>query len=139
MFYPSEYLNRDPVLRHVAALITDGRYSGATYGPCIGHSSPEALEGGGIGALRTGDIVYMDIPAGRIDVLDPARCWSDGALVIVPLERDALQARPERSERVAWLKRRRQDIPATIRLLLDATTTCMEGVTPAGLEVGDRI
>ena len=46
MFYPSEYLNRDPVLRHVGALITDGRYSGATYGPCIGHASPEALEGG---------------------------------------------------------------------------------------------
>ena len=63
MFYPSEYLNRDPVLRHVGALITDGRYSGATYGPCIGHASPEALEGGGIGALRTGDIVYMDTAA----------------------------------------------------------------------------
>ncbi|HET8645400.1 MAG TPA: dihydroxy-acid dehydratase, partial [Vicinamibacteria bacterium] len=58
MFYPSEYLNRDPLLRHVAALFTDGRYSGATYGPCIGHASPEALEGGGIGAVRTGDLVY---------------------------------------------------------------------------------
>jgi len=137
MFYPSEYLNRDPVLRHVAALITDGRYSGATYGPCIGHSSPEALEGGGIGALRTGDIVYMNISAGRIDVLDPARCWRDGALATVPLERAALLARPEVAERVAWLKRRRADIPATIRLLLDGTTTCMEGVTPVGLEIAE--
>jgi dihydroxyacid dehydratase/phosphogluconate dehydratase len=135
MFYPSEYLNRDPVLRHVAALITDGRYSGATYGPCIGHASPEALEGGGIGALLTGDIVYMDTAAGRIDVLDPARCWKDGALALVPLDPYALRARPEVPERKAWLERRRREIPATIRLLLDATTTCREGVTPIGLEL----
>jgi dihydroxyacid dehydratase/phosphogluconate dehydratase len=135
MFYPSEYLNRDPVLRHVAALITDGRYSGATYGPCIGHASPEALEGGGIGSLRTGDVVYMDTAAGRIDVLDPARCWQDGALALVPLEGGVLRARPETAERKAWLDRRRRDIPATIRLLLDATTTCREGVTPVGLEL----
>jgi dihydroxy-acid dehydratase len=135
MFYPSEYLNRDPVLRHVAALITDGRYSGATYGPCIGHASPEALEGGGIGALRTGDIVYMDTGAGRIDVLDPARCWKDGALALVPLDPRELRARPEVPERTAWLERRRREIPATIRLLLDATTTCRQGVTPLGLEL----
>jgi len=135
MFYPSEYLNRDPILRHVAALITDGRYSGATYGPCIGHASPEALEGGGIGALRTGDVVYMDTTARRIDVLDPERCWKDGSLELVALEAGALQARPEAAERRAWLARRRMDIPQTIRLMLDATTTCMEGVTPVGLDV----
>jgi dihydroxyacid dehydratase/phosphogluconate dehydratase len=135
MFYPSEYLNRDPVLRHVAAMITDGRYSGATYGPCIGHASPEACEGGGIGALRTGDLVYMDTGARRIDVLDEAGSFRDGGFVPVPLERAALLARPELPERIAWLRKRRQDIPASIRLLLDATTTCMEGVTPAGLLV----
>ena len=39
------------------------------------------------------------------------------------------------AERKAWLERRRREIPATIRLLLDATTTCREGVTPAGLEL----
>jgi dihydroxyacid dehydratase/phosphogluconate dehydratase len=134
MFYPSEYLNRDPILRHVAALITDGRYSGATYGPCIGHASPEALEGGGIGLLRTGDLVYMDAAAGRIDVLDASRSWKDGAFSPVPLSAAELRSRPEGQERVAWLQRRRQEIPATIRLMLDATTTCMEGVTPVGLE-----
>jgi dihydroxyacid dehydratase/phosphogluconate dehydratase len=134
MFYPSEYLNRDPVLRHVAALFTDGRYSGATYGPCIGHASPEALEGGGIGAVRTGDLVYMDMGAGRIDVLDAARSWRGDTLDPVPLGREELLARPERAERVAWMQERRRQIPATIRLLLDGTTTCREGVTPAGLE-----
>ncbi|MBM4324578.1 MAG: hypothetical protein FJ115_13540, partial [Deltaproteobacteria bacterium] len=45
MFYPSEYLNRDLLLRYIGVLFTDGRYSGATYGPCIGHCSPEALIG----------------------------------------------------------------------------------------------
>jgi hypothetical protein len=39
------------------------------------------------------------------------------------------------TERTAWLRERRRLIPATIRLLLDATTTCMDGVTPVGLEI----
>jgi dihydroxyacid dehydratase/phosphogluconate dehydratase len=116
-------------------MITDGRYSGATYGPCIGHASPEAYERGGIGALRTGDLVYMDTQARRIDVLDEALSFRAGRFEPVPLERAALLARPELAERIAWMRRRREDIPATIRLLLDATTTCMEGITPVGLTV----
>jgi dihydroxyacid dehydratase/phosphogluconate dehydratase len=135
MFYPSEYLNRDPVLRHMTAMITDGRYSGATYGPCIGHASPEAYEGGGIGALRTGDLVYMDTRARRIDVLDPERSFRGDAFEPVALDAAALLSRPELAERRAWMERRRADIPASIRLLLDSTTTCMEGVTPLGLEI----
>jgi dihydroxyacid dehydratase/phosphogluconate dehydratase len=134
MFYPSEYLNRDPVLRHVAGMITDGRYSGATYGPCIGHASPEALEGGGIGALRTGDLVYMDTTARRIDVLDAAASWKGDAFTPVALPRATLVNRPELAERITWMKDRRLQIPATIRVLLDATTTCREGVTPIGIE-----
>ena len=78
--------------------------------------------------------LYMDSAAGRIDVLDASRSWRDGAFSPVPLAAADLMARPERQERVAWLQRRRQEIPATIRLLLDATTTCMEGVTPVGLD-----
>lgn len=134
MFYPSEYLNRDPVMRHVGALITDGRYSGATYGPCIGHASPEALDGGLIGALRTGDLVYMDTRHRRIDVLDALRSWTpDGRFEPVGLDPEALGARPELAERIAWLRERRLNIPATVRLMLDSTTSCMEGVTPVGL------
>ena len=44
------------------ALITDGRFSGATHGACIGHVSPEAAEGGLIGLLRNGDLIDIDIP-----------------------------------------------------------------------------
>ena len=44
------------------ALITDGRFSGATHGACVGHVSPEAAEGGLIGLLRNGDLITIDIP-----------------------------------------------------------------------------
>lgn len=51
------------------ALITDGRFSGATRGAAIGHVSPEAAEGGPIALLRDGDIISIDIPQRKIDVL----------------------------------------------------------------------
>jgi dihydroxy-acid dehydratase len=50
------------------ALITDGRFSGATRGACIGHVSPEAAAQGPIGAIREGDIIEIDIPKKRIDI-----------------------------------------------------------------------
>ncbi|MDI6859902.1 MAG: dihydroxy-acid dehydratase [Methanocellales archaeon] len=50
------------------ALITDGRFSGGTRGPCIGHVSPEASDGGPIAFLRDGDIISIDIPARSIEV-----------------------------------------------------------------------
>jgi len=50
------------------ALITDGRFSGATRGLCIGHVGPEAAEGGPIGLLTQGDIIVIDTEKGTIDV-----------------------------------------------------------------------
>jgi dihydroxy-acid dehydratase len=54
------------------ALITDGRFSGATRGFCIGHVGPEAATGGPIGLLRDGDMIAIDAEAGTIDVELPA-------------------------------------------------------------------
>jgi len=51
------------------ALITDGRFSGGTRGPCIGHVSPEAMEGGTIGIVKNGDMINIDIPNRKIDLL----------------------------------------------------------------------
>jgi dihydroxy-acid dehydratase len=48
------------------ALITDGRFSGATKGPCIGHVSPEAAEGGPIALVEEGDTIALDIDAGTL-------------------------------------------------------------------------
>ena len=50
------------------ALITDGRFSGATRGACVGHISPEAASGGPIGIIREGDTVLIDIPANKIEL-----------------------------------------------------------------------
>lgn len=49
------------------ALLTDGRFSGATRGPCIGHISPEAAEGGNIALIKDGDVIKMDVKARSIN------------------------------------------------------------------------
>ncbi len=56
-------------LSESVALITDGRFSGGTRGPCIGHISPEAMEGGPIAIIENGDRIKIDIPGRRIDLL----------------------------------------------------------------------
>jgi dihydroxy-acid dehydratase len=55
-------------LSEQVALITDGRFSGATRGFCVGHVGPEAQDGGPIGLLREGDIIVLDAVKGTIDV-----------------------------------------------------------------------
>ncbi len=61
MLAPTSYI-MGKGLGNCVALITDGRFSGATHGACIGHVSPEAAEGGLIGLLKDGDIIAIDIP-----------------------------------------------------------------------------
>lgn len=56
-------------LDKTVALLTDGRFSGATRGACIGHVSPEAAEGGPIALVRDGDMIEIDIPNNRLNVL----------------------------------------------------------------------
>lgn len=51
------------------AMITDGRYSGATRGPCIGHVCPEAIEGGPIVIVQNGDIIEIDIENRQLNLL----------------------------------------------------------------------
>ena len=55
------------------AMVTDGRFSGATRGLMVGHVAPEAARGGPIAAVRDGDIVTIDLDAGRLDIdVEPA-------------------------------------------------------------------
>ncbi|MHA1603164.1 MAG: dihydroxy-acid dehydratase [Candidatus Freyarchaeota archaeon] len=53
------------------ALVTDGRFSGATRGPCIGHVDPEAMSGGPIAVVKDGDPISIDIPNRRLDLKIP--------------------------------------------------------------------
>ncbi|MFO0752742.1 MAG: dihydroxy-acid dehydratase [Thermodesulfovibrionales bacterium] len=56
-------------LSESVALITDGRFSGGTRGPCIGHISPEAMEGGPLAIVQDGDRIGIDIPKRKINIL----------------------------------------------------------------------
>lgn len=55
-------------LGETVALITDGRFSGGTRGPCVGHISPEAAEGGPIAFIKDGDVIELDIPGRRLEL-----------------------------------------------------------------------
>jgi len=78
------------------ALITDGRFSGATRGAAIGHVSPEAAAGGPIALVREGDMISIDIDAGRLELE-----VSDGELAA----RRAAWKAPEPNVRKGWLAR----------------------------------
>ncbi|MEP1292852.1 MAG: dihydroxy-acid dehydratase [Nitratireductor sp.] len=67
MLYPTSYL-KSKGLGKVCALITDGRFSGATSGLSIGHASPEAAEGGAIALVEAGDMIEIDIPNRTVNV-----------------------------------------------------------------------
>ncbi|MDA3821355.1 MAG: dihydroxy-acid dehydratase [Bacteroidales bacterium] len=67
MLSPTSYI-MGRGLGESVALITDGRFSGGTRGACIGHIAPEAADGGPIGLLENGDVISIDIPAGKLDV-----------------------------------------------------------------------
>jgi dihydroxy-acid dehydratase len=82
-------------LGNSVALITDGRFSGATHGACIGHISPEAAAGGPIGLLHDGDIVTVDIQGRRLDV----------ALSDAELAQRRAEWRPVQRKLTGWLKR----------------------------------
>jgi dihydroxy-acid dehydratase len=78
------------------ALITDGRFSGGTRGPCIGHISPEAAEGGPIALVEEGDSIMLDIPARRLELLVDEKTLQ---------ERRSKWQRPEPKIKKGWLAR----------------------------------
>lgn len=69
MFYTTEAIASDEKLGKTIALITDGRFSGASKGPAIGHVSPEAAQGGPIALVEENDIILVDIPARRLEII----------------------------------------------------------------------
>lgn len=69
MFYTSEAISSDKTLGKSIALITDGRFSGASTGPSIGHVSPEAAEGGPIALVEEGDLIHIDIPERKLEIV----------------------------------------------------------------------
>ena len=69
MFYTTEAISSDPELGKTIALITDGRFSGASKGPAIGHVSPEAADGGPIALVEEDDLIRIDIPERVLEII----------------------------------------------------------------------
>ncbi len=77
-------------LGNSVAMVTDGRYSGATRGPCIGHVCPEAAEGGPIALVKDGDRIKIDIPRRVLDLLVSTSELAERMKTWKPVERAAL-------------------------------------------------
>ncbi len=69
MFYTSEAISSDPELGRTIALITDGRFSGASTGPVIGHCSPEAAAGGPIALVEEEDLIEIDVIERKLNII----------------------------------------------------------------------
>lgn len=125
MFFLSELVAADPGLGASTALVTDGRFSGASRGPCVGYAYPEALDGGPLALVREGDLIGIDIPAGRIDLVGVA-----GA----PATADAVSAE--------LVRRRAEWRPPEVRhtgALAHYTALCRPALQGAGLQRGAAI
>ena len=68
MYFASAIIAADPALNHTTALVTDGRYSGAMKGPCVGHVTPEAIDGGPIALVEEDDLIEINIPERSIGI-----------------------------------------------------------------------
>jgi dihydroxy-acid dehydratase len=69
LYFAAAILSSDPVLNSTTAIVTDGRYSGAMQGPCIGHVAPEALDGGPIALAQENDLIELNVPERRLAIV----------------------------------------------------------------------
>lgn len=126
MFAPSAYLRHQGILERTSILMTDGRYSGVTKGACVGHVTPEAYEGGGIGALRNGDLLWVQLTGGRIDLLDRAAFLQGNLQALAEVPRAARAALI--AERQARMEQRKNQVAACS--WIDSTSSAEYGVVP---------
>jgi dihydroxyacid dehydratase/phosphogluconate dehydratase len=81
MFTPMQHINANRHLKRLAMIITDGRYSGVSYGAAIGHITPEARSGGGVLYLQTGDLILSRLRARDLSLIDRAILRERGEIV----------------------------------------------------------
>ena len=127
MFTPMQHINANRKLKKLAMIITDGRYSGVSYGAAIGHVSPEAASDGGILYLRTGDLIQSNLRDRTLLLIDVAHLQKTGQ--IKPFEGDLREVRSElRAPRMARIRERAKVIVPTNRLR--DVTDASRGVVP---------
>lgn len=124
MFYTSEAISSDEELGRSIALITDGRFSGASTGPVIGHCSPEAVDGGPIALVEEGDLIEIDVMERRLNIVGIA-----GERKTPEEVEEVLEAR-----RKKWKPRAPKYKRGALRLFSELAVSPMKG---AYLEYGD--
>jgi dihydroxy-acid dehydratase len=116
MFYPTEALASSEELRTTTALITDGRFSGASRGPCVGYISPEAMTGGPIAVVQDDDYIEIDIPGRSLNIVG-SRGHEDGPEAMEEVIKERLKK---------WV-RPPQKFGGVLGLYTSLATSAMEG------------
>ena len=117
MFYTSEAISSDKELGRSIALITDGRFSGASTGPVIGHCSPEACDGGPIALVEEGDLIEIDVMERKLNIIGIRGERK------TPEEVDAVLA----ERRKNWKPRERKYKKGVLRLFSEHAVSPMKG------------
>ena len=117
MFYTSEAISSDKELGKSIALITDGRFSGASTGPVIGHCSPEAVDGGPIALVEEGDLIEIDVEARKLNII--------GIHGVKMTEEEVQEVLKQR--RLAWKPKERKYKKGELRLFSELAASPMKG------------
>lgn len=125
MFYTSEAISSDKELGRAIALITDGRFSGASTGPVIGHCSPEAADGGPIALVEKDDLIEIDVFGRKLNIVGVKGERK------TPEEIDAILS----ARRAAWTPKPRKYQKGTLRLFSELAASPMKG---AYLDYGNK-
>lgn len=117
MFYTSEAISSDKELGKSIALITDGRFSGASTGPVIGHCSPEAVDGGPIALVKDGDLIEIDVMGRKLNIVG----ISGERKSVEEVERELAKRRE------SWKPRERKYKNGVLRLFSEHAASPMKG------------
>jgi dihydroxy-acid dehydratase len=117
MFYTTEAISSDKTLGKSVALITDGRFSGASTGPAIGHVSPEAADGGPIALVEENDLIHIDIPNRKLEIVGV--CGEPRT----PAEMDEILAQ----RKAAWKPKNSKYPSGVLKLFSQHAVSPMEG------------
>ena len=117
MFYTSEAISSDKELGKSIALITDGRFSGASTGPVIGHCSPEAVDGGPIALVEECDLIEIDVEVRKLNII--------GIHGVKMTEEEVQEVLKQR--RLAWKPKERKYKKGVLRLFSELAASPMKG------------
>lgn len=128
MFTPMQHINANRILKRVCTIISDGRYSGVTYGAAIGHMTPESIQGGGIGYLKTGDVLHLQLRNKRIDLINSNSLVNQNSLIYVEDLKQEENRQLLYQNRLLNIKQRQKLVAAVNRMVGHTDASC--GVVP---------